>query len=82
MQASDYKQLREQSIRTASPFVEALFPKRDLADEVARLREEIAALRAELAPAKSVILTGQEVVRELRRLQGPFDPVRSGDGNH
>lgn len=39
-----------------------------LAGEVAALREEIAALRDELKPVSSLILTGQQVVAEFKRL--------------
>lgn len=41
-----------------------------LANEVAALRKEIAALRAELAPVPSLILTGQQVVEEFKRMKG------------
>ena len=40
----------------------------DLAVEVAALREEIAALRAELKPVPSLILTGQQVAAEFKRI--------------
>jgi hypothetical protein len=39
-----------------------------LAHEVAALRQEIAALRAELKPVSSLILTGQQVAAEFKRL--------------
>jgi hypothetical protein len=40
-----------------------------LAGEVASLREEIAALRKELRPVSSLILTGQQVAEEFKRLR-------------
>lgn len=43
-------------------------PEPDLAAEVRALRNEIAELRAELKPASTLILTGQQVVAELQRL--------------
>jgi cob(I)alamin adenosyltransferase len=49
------------------------FPRRPedaLADEVRALRHDIAQLRAELKPVQSLILTGQQVAAEFRRLSG------------
>lgn len=43
-------------------------PEPDLATEVRALRQEIAALRAELKPVPSLILTGQQVAAEFKRL--------------
>jgi prefoldin subunit 5 len=43
-------------------------PEPGLAAEVAALREEIAGLRAELKPVSSLILTGQQVIAEFKRL--------------
>jgi hypothetical protein len=40
----------------------------DLAAEVAALRHEIAALRHELKPVSSLILTGERVAAEFRRM--------------
>lgn len=69
MPSPDYKQHQPAN----SMIMEMLTHKQqisssDIADEIKSLREEIAALRADLKPARSVIVTGQEVVCELRRL--------------
>lgn len=43
-------------------------PEPNLVAEVRALRQEIAALRAELKPVPSLILTGQQVAAEFKRL--------------
>lgn len=52
-------------------FPDRLFPKPEtlLADEIAALRQQIRELLAELKPVPSLILTGQEVINEMRRLE-------------
>lgn len=46
----------------------AISPERDLAEQIAALRQDIAALRADLAPVPSLIITGQEVLEQFRKL--------------
>lgn len=42
----------------------------DLAFEVSELRKEIAMLRAELTPVQGLIVTGQHVLDEFKRITG------------
>jgi hypothetical protein len=42
----------------------------DLAFEISELRKEISMLRAELSPVKGLIITGQQVLDEFKRITG------------
>ena len=70
MPSQDQMTQRHQAQAQASSVLRAFFdqPEHDLAAEVAALRQEIAALRAELKPVPSLILTGQQVAAEFKRL--------------
>jgi hypothetical protein len=45
----------------------------DLAFEISELRKEIAMLRAELKPVQGLIVTGQNVLDEFKRITGKVD---------
>lgn len=70
---------REYQTQQKSPAMEAMLEKitggqqNSLAGEIAALRTEIAGLRAALVPVPSLIITGQQVLDEFKRLTGVID---------